>query len=79
MKCVVTGGAGFIGSHMTDRLLAMGNDVSVIDNFSTGTGRFLEQAEKKPGFELIEADLLNPGKWAHALKKWKEGRFRPGE
>lgn len=36
MKCVVTGGAGFIGSNLVDRLLADGNEVSVIDNYSSG-------------------------------------------
>ncbi|MCG3174732.1 MAG: UDP-glucose 4-epimerase [Myxococcota bacterium] len=36
MRCLVTGGAGFIGSHLTDRLIAEGHDVAVIDNLSTG-------------------------------------------
>jgi UDP-glucose 4-epimerase len=59
---VITGCAGFIGSSMADRLLAAGQSVIGIDNFSTGQRRFLEGALKHPRFRLIEADLLDlPG------------------
>ena len=44
----MTGGAGFIGSNMTDRLLSLGNEVIVYDNFSTGRMEFLEEAHKNP-------------------------------
>ena len=37
MKCIVTGGAGFIGSHMVDRLVKEGHEVHIIDNLSTGS------------------------------------------
>src|SRR5262245_52364816 len=59
MRCVVTGGAGFIGSNLVDRLLARGDDVVAFDNFSTGQRRFLESALTSPRFRLIEGDLLD--------------------
>lgn len=59
MRALVTGCAGFIGSHLTDRLLASGNEVIGIDNFSTGLKRFLQDAQNSSKFTLIEADLLN--------------------
>lgn len=56
---IVTGCAGFIGSNLVDRLLAQGNRVTGIDNFSTGQRRFLEGALKNSLFNLIEGDLLD--------------------
>lgn len=55
----VTGGAGFIGSHLVDRLLTDGHKVIAYDNFSTGQERFLENALKKRGFNLIRGDVLD--------------------
>jgi UDP-glucose 4-epimerase len=55
----VTGCAGFIGSSLTDRLLASGCKVVGIDNFSTGQWRFLAGASQNPNFRLVEADLLD--------------------
>jgi UDP-glucose 4-epimerase len=59
MRYVVTGCAGFIGSNLTDRLLAEGNEVVGIDNFSTGKHRFLQNALNNPKFQLHTFDLLN--------------------
>ena len=56
---IVTGCAGFIGSNVVDRLIAMGHRVVGIDNFSTGQRRFLEGALKHSGFRLVEGDLLD--------------------
>lgn len=58
MRAFITGGAGFIGSNLTDRLLADGHTVTVYDNFSTGQRPFLDQASRSPHFRLVEGDLL---------------------
>jgi len=58
---VVTGCAGFIGSSLTDRLLAQGHKVIGVDNFSTGQRRFLEGALVHPNFKIVEIDLLDLG------------------
>jgi UDP-glucose 4-epimerase len=57
MDMLVTGGAGFIGSNLVDRLLASGHRITVYDNFTTGRRRFLDAASAAPGFRLVEADL----------------------
>ncbi len=59
MKALITGCAGFIGSHLTDRLLSSGCEVVGFDNFSSGQQRFLEHALRRPAFRLIEGNLLD--------------------
>ncbi len=59
MKYLVTGGAGFIGSHIVDELLNKKHKVIVYDNFSTGKQIFIEHNYKNKNFKLIEADLLD--------------------
>ncbi len=58
---LVTGGAGFIGSHTVDRLLADGHAVTVADNFRTGRRANLSGAQESPRFKLIEADIAEAG------------------
>jgi len=57
MKCVVTGGAGFIGSHVVDRLLKEGCEVVVIDNYSTGRPENLSHHSSNKKLELVKADI----------------------
>lgn len=59
MKYFVTGGAGFIGSSLVDRLLQSGNAVTVYDNFTSGIPEYLNLAEQNPGFRLITGDTLD--------------------
>jgi UDP-glucose 4-epimerase len=58
---LVTGGAGFIGSHIVDRLMDTGCKVVVFDNFSSGQMEFIEHHLDDVNFSLIKGDLLNTG------------------
>ena len=59
MNVFATGGAGFIGSNLVDRLLASGHRVTAYDNLSTGRKRFLHDALASPAFQLVYGDLLD--------------------
>ncbi|NJL56778.1 NAD-dependent epimerase/dehydratase family protein [bacterium] len=58
-RCLVTGAAGFIGSHLCDRLLALGHRVIGLDNFTTGRMENLQQARSCPEFSLLQKDVAD--------------------
>lgn len=68
MKAFVTGGAGFIGSNLVDRLLARGDEVVAYDNLSTGRREFLRDALANPRFALVEGDVLDSGAVSAAMR-----------
>ena len=59
-RILITGGAGFIGSHMTDVLLAQGNEVVVVDNLYTGRKSNITKHFSNPKFEFIRHDIIEP-------------------
>jgi len=59
-KILITGGAGFLGSHLCDRLIGQGNDVLCLDNFFTGSKENIIHLLSNPRFELIRHDIINP-------------------
>ncbi len=59
-RVLVTGGAGFLGSHLCDRLVEAGLDVLCLDNFFTGNKRNIAQLLERPNFELIRHDVIEP-------------------
>jgi len=59
-KVLVTGGAGFVGSFLCDRLIDEGHEVIAVDNFFTGSKTNLRQLEHNPNFELIRHDIVEP-------------------
>jgi UDP-glucuronate decarboxylase len=60
MKILVTGGAGFIGSHLIDRLMKNGDEVICLDNFYTGSKQNIQHWLNHPNFELIRHDITEP-------------------
>jgi UDP-glucuronate decarboxylase len=59
-KILITGGAGFIGSHLCERLLKEGNSIICLDNFYTGSKKNVEHLLNNENFKLVEWDLINP-------------------
>jgi UDP-glucuronate decarboxylase len=60
MKALVTGGAGFIGSHLCERLLSQGHDVVCLDNYFTGSKANVAALREDPRFELVRHDVTQP-------------------
>lgn len=59
-RVLVTGGAGFVGSHLVDRLMLLGHDVTVLDNFFTGSKTTVNHWVGHPNFELVRHDVVEP-------------------
>ncbi|MCK5397615.1 MAG: SDR family NAD(P)-dependent oxidoreductase, partial [Thermoplasmata archaeon] len=68
MKAIVTGGCGFIASHVVDRLVSQGHDVTVIDNMSTGYIENIQHHLDKDAINLLKFDLGDMEKTKNALK-----------
>jgi UDP-glucuronate decarboxylase len=62
MKILITGGAGFLGSHLCDRLISEGNEVICLDNFFTGSKQNIIHLLDNPNFELMRHDVVDPFK-----------------
>ena len=60
MRILVTGGAGFLGSHLTEKLVNEGHDVICLDNFYTGSKANLSHLLTRPNFELLRHDVTFP-------------------
>lgn len=63
MRLLVTGGAGFLGSHLCDRLIGQGHEVICLDNFFTGRKANIEHLLNEPRFELVRHDVIDPFKF----------------
>lgn len=59
-RILITGGAGFLGSHLVDRLMLLGHDVTVLDNFFTGSKTTVSHWIGHPNFEMVRHDVVNP-------------------
>ncbi len=59
-KILITGGAGFIGSHLCERLLSEGNSIICLDNFYTGSKKNIQHLLDNKNFQLVEGDIINP-------------------
>ncbi|WP_038144471.1 UDP-glucuronic acid decarboxylase family protein [Thioclava atlantica] len=60
LRCLVTGGAGFLGSHLCDRLIEQGHQVICLDNLQTGRRRNIAHLERHPRFSFVEHDVIVP-------------------
>ncbi len=69
LRSLVTGAAGFLGSHLCERLLARGDEVVGVDNFVTGDRRNLEGLAANPGFRFLERDISRGLEWKGALER----------
>jgi UDP-glucose 4-epimerase len=69
MKILITGGAGFIGSHLAEQLLTDGHEVTVVDNLSTGSLDNIEALKDNSKFSFVEGDVRDAGLMGHLAEK----------
>jgi len=69
MKYLVTGGAGFIGSHLVESLINDGNEVVVVDDFSTGSMKNLESVQNNSKLDIVEGDILHLPELEYLISK----------
>ena len=69
MKVLITGGAGFIGSHLAEQLLERGHEVSVLDDLSTGSLNNIKAFERHPQFHFVRGSVTDPVKVAELVGK----------
>ncbi len=68
MKILVTGGAGFIGSHLSEKLISLGHDVSVLDDFSTGSINNLEGIKSSSNLKIVKGSILDKNLCKEVIK-----------
>ena len=78
VRTLITGGAGFIGSHLCDRFLAEGHEVVAVDNFITGTPENIAHLLGNPKFKLIGHDISHPLK-VHGQARQRPALRQPGQ
>ena len=71
MEILITGGAGFIGSHLADKLLEENNKIVIFDNLSLGKMQNIETALKNPNCSFVKGDILNSDELSNVFKKNK--------
>ena len=69
MRCIVTGGAGFLGSYLTEQLVMMGHSVVVIDDMFRGKKKNLEGCKGMDGYYLVMGDAANRANYEKAADK----------
>jgi UDP-glucose 4-epimerase len=69
MRALITGGAGFIGSHLAERLLDAGHQVTVVDNLTTGSLDNIRHLIEDPNFELVTESVLNGGLMEYLIRR----------
>jgi nucleoside-diphosphate-sugar epimerase len=74
MRHLITGAAGFIGSHLADALLADGEEVDGVDDFHLGTPAHIDWARRQRGFSFVEADISDGRRAYVAFRQLAEDR-----